>query len=835
MATLDHSFEGRPADPSRSMCPTSEEGIHRLRVKWALVFAVLMALAATGWSGHRAIAEANGQATAPTEADREMEQGKARFQQGAFAQAALHWSEAARRYEEDGQIELQCGALVNLAHALHQEGQIKKAMVTLQAALALSEQVGNRALTASILGRLGNGAYALGKGNQAADHLAKALALAREENRPTLVAALLNDLGNVLTSRGQFAEAIDVYGESSRLANEANRPALAVTAHINMAMAFLEDQQLLEAEKQFDLVTAEVHRLDDSYAKAYGLLNIGLGYDDLQTALSTPKMMAQAEALLAGGTRPAGEQVSSLSGGTPSPSDQSLRRLAADSFVSAAQVATKLGDPRAQSYAWGYLGHLLEKDRRYGEALGFTRQAVFAAQRGNIPESLYRWHWQSGRLLKATGKDDESMAAYERSVAVLKPIRYEYSVGYQGRHHSFTESVAPLFVELEDTVLRRAAVATTPEQTQHLLTVVRDTIEASHAAELQDYFRDDCVATARAQHGGRVALPAQTAVLYPIPLADRLELLVETRSGLSRHSTPVPAERLTREIRSFRHLIQDRGSRTYLGPAQTLYAWLIAPLQKELSAAGITTLVVVPEGPLRTIPFAALHDGKQFLVDRYAVAITPGMELTDAHQSERAKVALLSMGLTSPVQGFPALANAGTEVASLNQMYGGRYLVDNQFVVPSLEREMKSKEFGIVHIASHGVVQSEAKDSFVLAYDEKISMDRLSQLVGLQHYRDSPLELLTLSACEIAADDDRAALGLSGVAVKAGARSALASLWASDDKATGDLVSEFYRQLQDGNVTKAVALQRAQQKVLSDPGRSHPGFWAPFLLISNWM
>jgi CHAT domain-containing protein len=232
---------------------------------------------------------------------------------------------------------------------------------------------------------------------------------------------------------------------------------------------------------------------------------------------------------------------------------------------------------------------------------------------------------------------------------------------------------------------------------------------------------------------------------------------------------------------------------------------------------------------------AALHDGRQFLVDRYAVAVTPGMELTDARSSDRGRINLLSMGVTSSVQGFPPLPNAAAEVEYLNRLYGGRSLLDRQFLVPSMEQEMKSTEFGVLHIASHGVLDRDAKSSFILAYDDKITMDRLSQLVGVQQYRDRPLDLLTLSASDTAAEDDRAALGLTGVAVKAGARSALASLWVSDDRATVNLVEEFYRQLQDSTVSKAVALQRAQQKVLSEPGHNHPSYWAPFLLLSNWM
>ncbi|HMV58159.1 MAG TPA: CHAT domain-containing protein, partial [Nitrospira sp.] len=492
------------------------------------------------------------------------------------------------------------------------------------------------------------------------------------------------------------------------------------------------------------------------------------------------------------------------------------------------------GDARGQSYAWGYLGGLREQEHRNPEALEYTRKATFAAQKVNAPESLYRWQWQTARLLRAEGKEDESLAAYQRAVTLLKPIHYEYSVGYQGRHHSYYESVAPLFVEYEDVLLRRAAAAKTPEQNDQLLVKVKETIEVSRAAELQDYFQDDCVATV-ASHRGAGALAPGTAVIYPIAFPDRLELLLETSNGLKQVRVPVAGEKLTKEIRSFRRLIQDSQSQNYLSSAQTLHGWLVAPIQQDLQGAGVHTLVVVADGSLRTIPMGALHDGRHFLVDSLAVAVTPSLALTDMNGAQRRKGSVLSVGLTESVEGQSAPRYAETEVQAIRTMYGGKLLMNKQFSTPTLEEEIKDQGLGIVHVASHTVVGTEARDSFVLAHDGKITMDRLSQLVGLQQYRQQPLDLLTLSSCEIAAEDDRAALGLTGLAVKTGARTALASLWTSDDETTTELVSEFYRQLQDPAISKAVALQRAQQKILSQRGHTHPSYWAAFLLINNWM
>jgi CHAT domain-containing protein len=175
------------------------------------------------------------------------------------------------------------------------------------------------------------------------------------------------------------------------------------------------------------------------------------------------------------------------------------------------------------------------------------------------------------------------------------------------------------------------------------------------------------------------------------------------------------------------------------------------------------------------------------------------------------------------------------ELDALRKLFDSTTLVDQDFLVSNLEKKLKDEQFTIVHVASHGQFDSDVQKTFLLTFDDKMTMDRLDQLVGVFKYRDDPLELLTLSACETAAGDDRAALGLAGVAIKAGARSAVATLWQVNDEVSADLVVDFYRQLRDPSTSRALALQRAQLKVLGDPRYDHPGFWAPFLLINNWL
>jgi CHAT domain-containing protein len=160
---------------------------------------------------------------------------------------------------------------------------------------------------------------------------------------------------------------------------------------------------------------------------------------------------------------------------------------------------------------------------------------------------------------------------------------------------------------------------------------------------------------------------------------------------------------------------------------------------------------------------------------------------------------------------------------------------DQQFLIPEMERELEETPFSAVHIASHGEFSGDVNNSFLLTWDGKLTMDNLDSFMSVSRFRKNPVDLLTLSACQTAAGDDRAALGLAGIAIKAGARSALATLWYVNDEASSRLVVEFYKQLKDKSNSKAEALQRAQLQLVNDRRYQHPSYWSPFLMIGNWL
>jgi len=319
-------------------------------------------------------------------------------------------------------------------------------------------------------------------------------------------------------------------------------------------------------------------------------------------------------------------------------------------------------------------------------------------------------------------------------------------------------------------------------------------------------------------------------------MADRLELLISFPDGIHQVTVPVSRTELTREVRLFRNAIENTGSgNRYLAPAQQLYDWLIRPLEGYFDGRNLDTLVFVPDGPLRTIPMSALHDGDRFLVEKFALATTPGVSLTSAEPIGDIEPSVLANGITEPVQGFSALPNVAEELQGIDRLFPTRINRDAQFQLTTVERSMTEGRYSIVHIATHGQFDSDHRNSFLLTYDDRMTMNRLEESLSLRRYEEEPIDLLVLSACQTAAGDDRAALGMAGIALKAGARSALASLWFINDASTSALMQDFYRNLRSGDASKAEALQTAQIDLLSNPAYEHPAYWAPFLLIGNWL
>jgi CHAT domain-containing protein len=354
-------------------------------------------------------------------------------------------------------------------------------------------------------------------------------------------------------------------------------------------------------------------------------------------------------------------------------------------------------------------------------------------------------------------------------------------------------------------------------------------------AELDNFFRAACLNLKPVPID---AIDQKAAVIYPIILADRLEVILSLPQQPLRHyAVTIPKEQVEDTVVQLRQFLTQVTNRRFLPSSQLLYNWLIRPAEADLTHSEVKTLVFVLDGSLRNIPMAALHDGKQYLIEKYAIALTPGLELLESRPLARQQLKVLRAGLSQARQGFRALPAVEVELNQIQSQVSGEVLLNQKFTQAAIQKAINATPYPIVHLATHGQFSSKAEETFILTWDDRINVNELSSLLETTDLRRSnPIELLVLSACETAKGDNRASLGIAGVAVRAGARSTLATLWLVNDEATAQIMVRFYQELSQTTVTKAEALRRAQELILQDPKyRQHPYYWAPYVLVGNWL
>ncbi|MEO1341673.1 MAG: CHAT domain-containing protein, partial [Cyanobacteria bacterium J06635_13] len=461
----------------------------------------------------------------------------------------------------------------------------------------------------------------------------------------------------------------------------------------------------------------------------------------------------------------------------------------------------------------------------------YTSQALILAQSINAPEVSYLWQWQLGRISQALGERSQAIAHYSQSVELLKSLSRDLVAIDPDVQYSFRDSVEPVYRGLVSLLLE----ADEGESVSQVnLEGGREVIESLQLAELNNFFREACL---DAQVVDIENLDRQAAVIYPIILGDRLEVILSLpNQPLKHYSTKINQAELESVIARFRYNIVVRSRRNFYHSSQRLYNLVIRPALDDLKRSSIKTLVFVPDGAFRNVPISALYDGKRFLIEDYSIALTPGLQLLNPRPLEQGKLKTIAAGLTEEVDGFAGLDFVNSELKEIESRVNSRVLINKDFTSDALKKEIQYTDYPIVHIATHGQFSSSIEDTFLLAWDDRININELDSILQTRNPgQENAIELLVLSACETAAGDSRAALGLAGMAVRAGAKSTLATLWSVNDRATSKLMSDFYQELSEKHLPKAEAVRQAQLTLLHNRWYKHPFYWAPYVLLGNWL
>ena len=526
-------------------------------------------------------------------------------------------------------------------------------------------------------------------------------------------------------------------------------------------------------------------------------------------------------------------------------------------LAKAIEEAHQLDNVTAEAEASGYLGYLYEEKQQYPEARRLTEEALRLAPAAQYPEIAYRWHRQLGRILQEQGDRSNALASYEASFNTIKALRSDLA----------TTPVEPIFREFVSLLLQE-------EPDQQELNQARDVLESLQIAELDNFFRDPCSPVAQ-EPVIIDEVDRQAAVIYPIILEDRLEVIatipgedlrrythnvsrdeVESTIKQLRRSAlnnPGFAEQLrgargnTQEQQRLQRNLQESLERDILPRSQQLYSWLVEPVAADLKNNKVKTLVFVLDGPLRNIPMALLYDGEKYLIEQdYNVALSSGLQLTAPQPLKRQPIKVLAAGVTSefPQFDFPPIPKVEDELKKIKTIFAdSEVLLNEDFTQDKLQERLRESDFPVVHLATHGRFSSTSDRTFIVSGDEPgqevINVNQLDNLLRVRSLGNTPpIELLVLSACNTAEGDNKAVLGLAGVAVRAGARSTLATLWPANDEATAELMGYFYENLaKDTQVSKARALRDAQLTLLetAESQYRHPYYWAPFVLVGNWL
>ncbi|MEL7039183.1 MAG: CHAT domain-containing protein [Cyanobacteria bacterium J06592_8] len=785
-------------------------------------------------------------------------QGSLELAKGNPQMALEIWKKAFEIYQDIGNSTNLIQNQINQAQALQTLGRYSQARAILeQIAQGLQDQ-SDSAEKAIAFVSLGDIFRVIGEPKESQKNLEQGKKISQQINLPEVQAAALISLGNLFRSQIPFqdldspeeAQEFDEYRQAQQSYQEAvdiqGLPIFAkIQAQLNQFNLSVIAQDLINLNNLQTSIQQKLQQVPLTQTKIYNKLNL------------VQSLMCWAES----GTDPAQRMEFSPLLQSCFPTDKSTTNSEKKNSISisweqirsltqeAIQEAQQLQNTHAEAYAFGYLAATYQQNQDFSEAEKYTRQAleIESISSYETGEIAYLLQWQLGRLQKVLNNPaKDPLRAYNLAFNTLGSLRRDLLEISSDVRYSFRDSIEPLYREYVDLLLK-------PEKPSlENLKQARTVIEALQLAEINDFFEDACT-EARPKEIDAVidTTTTPTTVIYPIILEDRLEVILKLpgKDNFYHYRTQVRKQEVDAALVDFRRSLANPVERSI--ESEIVYNWLIRPAEEILAETQSTTLVFVLDGTLRKIPMAALYDSKQekYLIEKYAIALAPGLQLLSPEPfSEISLNALLAgVGKEQIINGqeFTPLEQVKQELDDLQTLIplNNQPLLDENFSIANLENQLEQTDLTVIHIATHGEFSSNLDESFIVAWDELLTVREIDRILREQRSQTSiPIELLTLSACETAEGDDRAVLGIAGVAVRAGARSTFASLWRVNDRSTAEFMKRLYQELltanESGTVNKAKAMQKVQLDFLNnypDTDWKQPHYWAPFILIGNWL
>ena len=789
---------------------------------------------------------------------------------GEFDRSLTFYQQALEIYKDVGDRWGEGNVLSSLGGTYYSQGQYFQALELYQQAQTIYREIGNPTGLGATLNNLGGIYYTLGQFDEALEFYNQALEIRQEIGDRPGVATTLTNIGLVYDVRGQSTEALEFYHQALEIRQDiGDRPGVAATLH-NIGLVYDFQGQSTEALEFYNQALEIRQEIGDRAGAANTLGNIGIVYSYLAQYPQAIEAYQQALGIFRDIGDRAGEGLTlSVLGELLAGQNQSelaivFYKKAVNVYESIRQELQGLSPELQESYTgtvadtYRNLADLLLQQDRILEAqqvLDLLKvQELDDYLRGvrgndrtvdgidNLPPERQIWENYSQKL--------------DRAIALGKELSELRLISLEERTEVQNQRIAEL-VEIQQDILGAFYRFIESEEVTAQLDRLRDTtsenLELTHLNQSRDNLRD---------------LQQNAVLLYPLILDDRLELVLVTPDSPPLHkSVWVTREELNQAILDFRQdLVNPYKLREVQQSAQQLYTWLVEPIESALAEANAETLIYAPDGQLRYIPLAALHDGNGWLVERFRINHITAASLTELNSQPQPELKILAGAFANGFYSFEVGENqfnfgglpyAGLEVQTLAETVPNTTeFIDTEFspdaTVPLMD------DHTVVHLATHAAfVTGQPEDSFILFGNG----DRVTLQDVKRYWNFLNVDLVVLSACQTGLggfNNGEEILGFGYLMQQAGARAAIASLWIVDDGGTKVLMNAFYGGLQQ-NLTKAEALRQAQMALITGDdsavgdargdaielvfaeslppqvrqGLSHPYYWAPFILIGN--
>ena len=674
--------------------------------------------------------------------------------------------------------------------------------------------------------------------------LSEVITLADEQQLNRIKPFAYFALGNAHTIKGDYTNAISAYSTSLEYNQASPHNQIGISTHNNLSRAYhqqalLSQQQALSASELGLELVKQLQKQAQQYRQN--------AFNSAQTAVAlannTSPSLVKVEAWLQLAQLSSAHtqdlrQAQAILFSLPDSSAKVYallalaRQLNYDSLpllMAAVKSAQELNNPKATSFASGAVGHYYELQHQYPEALSWTRTARSAAEDARTPHSSYRWHWQLGRLLAQTGQIESAISSYREAITSLQAIRSDLVQASRDLTFNFQEDIEPIYRQLLQLLLSQN---TSSAHVDDIL-AIRDLLQLS---ELENFFQDDCLSLNPNLDTLKTLQQTNSVIVNSIILEQHTYLIWQFPNGKKTiRAVDIPRTKLDKLVQDWRFHLENLENDNYLPLSQQLYRLFFnQELEAELARINPSALVFINDGILRNVPMSALHDGQQFLIEKYAISNSLGLNL-QLKETNSTDKKVLAFGLSSKTQNFPPLPYVTEELDRIKSLTSkNKQFLDEEFTADNFSQETSYTNFSTLHLATHGWFSGSLESSFLQAYQSKISLSELETTL-IQHNLNFPhnlLELLILSACDTATNNTRATLGMSGVAIRAGVNNVLGSLWSLQDRQTVLLISEFYRHWIDLNSSKAESLRQAQLEFINSRN-NHPAIWSGIILITN--